>query len=173
MELSCFECLLAFCKWLKLSFHDLCFASGFSRDTFPGVAKRKRAAWNGCPIRFGLGIFGDKWTLLIIRDLMFRQKRYYGEFTDPIEGIATNILSDRLSRLQENQIIGKRRDPENGSRFVYFLTQKGKDLLPLMLAIVEWSEKYDPATEAPESFMRALRTDPEGLKKQILASLDD
>ncbi len=152
---------------------DLYFASGFSHAIFWRVTKRKRAQWNGCPIRFGLGVFGDKWTLLIVRDLLFKQKKYYGEFTDPIEGIATNILSDRLNRLQENEIIGKKRDPQNGSRFIYHLTQKGKDLLPMMLAIVEWSQKYDPATEAPDSFMESLRNDPDGLQKQILDSLEE
>ena len=61
------------------------------------TAKRKQE-WDGCPIRFGLGIFGDKWTLLIIRDLMFKERRYYGEFLAAGEGISTNILADRLAR---------------------------------------------------------------------------
>lgn len=133
---------------------------------------KKKAVWGGCPIRFGMGIFGDKWTLLIVRDLMFKGKRHYGEFTEPTEGIATNILSDRLGQLQAHGVIIKERDPSHGARFVYRLTQKGKDLLPVMLAIVEWSAKYDPNSEAPIEFLKKLRSDPERLKVEILQSLE-
>lgn len=119
-----------------------------------------------------MGIFGDKWTLLIVRDLMFKGKKRYGEFTDPDEGISTNILADRLAKLVENGIAEKERDPENGARFVYRLTEKGKDLLPVMLAIIDWAVKYDSNTEAPQEFVEQLRKDPAGLRRRILAGLD-
>ena len=151
---------------------NLHFASGIYSCYIPRVATKKKAVWEGCPIRFGMGVFGDKWTLLIIRDLMFKGKRFYGEFTEPVEGIATNILSDRLNRLQEHEIILKERDQHHGARFVYRLTDKGKDLLPVMLSIVEWSEKHDPNTEAPPEFMQKLRNDPDELRTEILRALD-
>lgn len=127
--------------------------------------------WEGCPIRFGMGIFGDKWTLLIIRDLMFKGKSHYGEFTEPIEGISTNILADRLKKLVENEIVDKQRDPENQTKFVYRLTKKGKDLLPVMLAIVDWAEKHDPNTDVPRDFVRKLRSDQDVLEREILRAL--
>ena len=133
--------------------------------------KSKSTVWEGCPIRFGMGIFGDKWTLLIVRDLMFKGKKYYGEFTDPEEGISTNILADRLGKLVAHRIIHKERDPENQSKYIYRLTSKGRELLPVMLAIIDWAEKHDPNTEVPKNFIEQLREDPESLKKEILAEL--
>ena len=135
------------------------------------MVKKKQEAWDDCPIRFGMGIFGDKWTLLIVRDLMFKGKKYYGEFTDPEENISTNILADRLARLQENGIVTKRRDPNNQSKYIYGLTKKGVDLLPMMLAMIDWSEKYDKNTGVPRQFIRDLRTDPEKLRREIVDSL--
>lgn len=129
--------------------------------------KSKSTVWEGCPIRFGMGIFGDKWTLLIVRDMMFKGKRYYGEFTDPEEGISTNILADRLGKLVSNGVAEKERDPDNQSKFIYRLTVKGKELLPM----VDWAEKHDPNTEVPKEFIQKLRKDPDSLKKDILIQL--
>lgn len=114
-----------------------------------------------------MGIFGDKWTLLIVRDLMFKGKRYYGEFTDPEENIASNILADRLTMLVDEGIVTKQRDPDNKSRFIYELSAKGMDLLPMMLAMVEWSAKYDPHTEVPKDFLRKLKRDRNALMREI------
>jgi len=131
------------------------------------MPKRNKQRWEGCPIRFGMGIFGDKWTLLIVRDLMFKGKRYYGEFTDPEENIASNILADRLTMLVDEGIVTKQRDPDNKSRFIYELSAKGMDLLPMMLAMVEWSAKYDPHTEVPKDFLRKLKRDRNALMREI------
>ena len=131
------------------------------------MPKRQKDRWQGCPIRFGMGIFGDKWTLLIVRDLMFKGKRYYGEFTDPEENISSNILADRLAALVEEGIVTKQADPDNRSRFIYALSSKGMDLLPMMLAMVEWSAKYDPHTEVPKEFMRKLKRDRNALMREI------
>lgn len=135
------------------------------------MAKKKETQWNGCPIRFGMGIFGDKWTLLIIRDLMFKGKRFYGEFTDPEENISTNILADRLAKLLKDGLVTKQRDSDNKSRFVYALTRKGMDLVPMMLAMIDWSARYDPHTEAPKAFLKQLREDPDGLANEIKQGL--
>jgi DNA-binding HxlR family transcriptional regulator len=136
------------------------------------MRKKSDEMWEGCPIRFGMGIFGDKWTLLIIRDLMFKGKKHFGEFSDPEENISTNILTDRLTKLQDNGIVTKQRDPSNNSKYVYRLTKKGVELLPVMLSIIDWSEKYDQNTEVPREFVRKLRSHPERLKREIVVGLN-
>lgn len=95
-----------------------------------------------CPLNFGLEIFGDKWTLLIIRDLMFFGKRYYSEFLESAEGISTNILADRLTMLEKQKIILKKKSKEHKQKLIYSLTQKGIDLLPTIISIGVWAEQY-------------------------------
>jgi DNA-binding HxlR family transcriptional regulator len=103
-----------------------------------------------CPLNYGLEIFGDKWTLLIIRDLMFFKKRYYNEFLTSAEGIATNVLADRLAMLEKEQLIKKGKDSTHKQKIVYRLTEKGIDLLPVLIHIGLWSEKYATIQLNPE-----------------------
>jgi len=123
-----------------------------------------------CPVHFGLEIFGDAWTLLIVRDLMFKGRTGYRDFLKGGEGIATNILADRLLRLEENGIVEKEPSPR-GAVGRYRLTPKGVDLLPVLLEIIRWSAKYDPRTAAEPAFVRRLKKDPEGLQSEIRARL--
>jgi len=117
---------------------------------------RKQKRRSDCPINFALEIFGDKWSLLVIRDLMFLGKTTYGEFLKGPEGIATNILADRLERLEASGIISKAADPDNGTKFVYSLAERGLDLIPVMLEIVTWSGKHDPKTAAPKILLKQI-----------------
>lgn len=94
-----------------------------------------------CPISCSLDIFGDKWSLLILRDMMFFQKSTYGEFLKSAEGIATNILASRLQSLEENKLIVKSDHPESKAKVLYKLTPKAIDLLPLIVEIYLWAEK--------------------------------
>jgi len=135
------------------------------------MVDKKSKAWSGCPVRFGMSQFGDKWSFLIIRDLMFKGRKYYHEFIEAGEGISTNVLATRLVDLESNGIISKSRDPEKGSRFIYRLTQKGKELMPMMLAMMDWAEKYDAETEVPEDFIKKLRDDPVKLQQETLENL--
>ena len=135
------------------------------------MATKMTTAWDGCPVRYGLGNFGDKWSLLIIRDLMFEGRCRYNEFLEAGEGIATNILADRLHKLERNGIIAKEKDPTSRSRHFYSLTAKGLDLLPLMLAMIDWAERWDDNTEVPAAFIRKLRKDSKQLRQEILARL--
>ncbi|MBZ4188716.1 winged helix-turn-helix transcriptional regulator [Niabella beijingensis] len=96
-----------------------------------------------CPISCSLDIFGDKWSLLIIRDVMLRGKSSYSEFLQSEEKIATNILTSRLSLLEEAQIVSKTVSPANRSKFIYRLTQKGIDLLPIIVELMDWGARYD------------------------------
>ena len=133
-----------------------------------------------CPITFAVDIFGDKWSLIILRDIVFKKKKYYGEFLNSAEKISTNILANRLMKLEAEGLITKTRDPQNLSKFIYRLTQKGKDLLPLMLEIIEWSTKYDPQPDipsniiagAPPNLLRRSREDREALIAEILGKLE-
>ncbi len=135
------------------------------------MVDKKTKEWSGCPIRFGMSHFGDKWSFLIIRDLMFKGRKYYYEFIEAGEGIATNVLANRLADLESNGIINKSRDPAKGSRFIYTLTQKGIELMPMMLAMMDWAEKYDAETEVPKDFIKKLRYDPGKLQQEILENL--
>lgn len=112
-----------------------------------------------CPFRFGLGAFGDRWTLLIIRDMMLFGFTRFQQFQDAGEGISTNILTDRLARLVEQGLVSRKKDPNSGRQVIYSLTEKGKDLSKVMLAILEWSAKHDPETLAPPEFADKLRTE--------------
>lgn len=131
------------------------------------MVRKKTERRSDCPISFALDLFGDKWTLLIIRDLLFKRKKYFGDFLESDEKIATNILTDRLIKLEEQGIISKRIDPENNARFIYSLTDKGIDLLPILIEIILWSAKYDEKTGAPESFLKRIRKDKKGFIKEI------
>ncbi|MET3980064.1 DNA-binding HxlR family transcriptional regulator [Mucilaginibacter sp. UYP25] len=95
-----------------------------------------------CPISGSLDIFGDKWSLLIIRDMMFFQKSTYGEFLKSAEGIATNILASRLQSLEEAKLIEKLDHPNSKAKFLYNLTQKAVALLPVIVEIHLWADKY-------------------------------
>lgn len=95
-----------------------------------------------CPLNFGLEIFGDRWSLLIIRDLMFFGKKSYNEFLSSAECISTNILAERLAMLEKEKIIKKHKDKAHKQKWIYTLTEKGIDLAPILINIGLWSEKY-------------------------------
>ena len=135
------------------------------------MVDKRTKDWSGCPVRFGMSQFGDKWSFLIIRDLMFKGRKYYHEFMEAGEGISTNILASRLVDLERNEIIHKRTDLVKKSKFVYSLTEKGIELMPMMLAMIDWAEKYDADTEVPEGFIKNLRNDPEALKRDLIKDL--
>lgn len=132
---------------------------------------KKNQRRSDCPISFALDTFGDKWTFLIVRDMMFKGKHYYGEFLQSEEGIATNILADRLLLLEQSGIVVKSVDPTNGSKHIYKLSQKGIDLLPVLVEVVMWSAKYDKNTAADVKFVNRVKRDKDGLLKQISSDL--
>ena len=122
---------------------------------------------SSCPVTFALDRLGDKWSLLIVRDLMFRGRNTYGDFLNSGEGIATNVLADRLKRLEAEGIIEKSRDPDNRRRFLYTLTDKGYDLTPVLLEMMRWSAKHDAQTGTPKAFIKRLENDMGGLIKDV------
>ena len=131
--------------------------------------KQKRRSY--CPINFALEIFGDKWSLLVIRDLMFMGKKSYGEFLQGEEAISTNILADRLEKLETTGVIAKTPDPENGTKVLYSLTDRGIDLLPIMTEIIVWSGKHDAKTAAPKTFLDQLAHNKNAFMKKVKKQL--
>ena len=106
-----------------------------------------------CPVNYTLEHFGDKWSFLIIRDLMFKGKRHYNEFLEAGEKVSTSVLGDRLKKLEEIGIISKGEDTVKKSRIRYSLTQKGIDLLPILLEMIIWGGLNDDLTESPKEFI--------------------
>ncbi len=122
----------------------------------------------GCPIAFGLDTFGDRWSLLIIREIMLRGKRTYSEFLEADEGIATNILVARLKHLEAEGIVGKSRDPDNRRAFIYKLTQKGRDLAPILIEIIIWSGLHDDRSFALRNALEKIKDDREGFEAALI-----
>ena len=121
---------------------------------------------SGCPISISLEIFGDRWSLLVVRDLMFKGLRTFKEFAAAGEGIATNVLAERLERLEGAGIIARATDPADARRVLYHLTGKGRALAPVLIEMVIWAARYED-TDAPPRTVRAMRED----RAAFLASL--
>lgn len=125
---------------------------------------------SGCPINLGLEVFGDKWSLLIIRDMMFAGKRHYREFLASAEGISSNILADRLAMLVGAGIISKAEDPSHRLKAIYSLTHKGIDLLPVIAQISRWSRSYMPVDpELARTGEARDRAGPDAVAQQMAA----
>ncbi len=122
---------------------------------------------SSCPINFALELLGDKWTLLIIRDLIFKGKSSFLEFRKSDEKIATNILTDRLRKLERHGFIKKSVSPQNKSKFEYSLQPIGQDLLPVLLELFAWGAKHNPDLDFPEGFLEHF----ENNKEQMLLLL--
>jgi DNA-binding HxlR family transcriptional regulator len=100
---------------------------------------------SGCPVNICLEVFGDRWSLLIVRDLMVRGYHTFKEFQASGEGIASNILADRLRKLEAAEIIHAESEASDGRRVNYRLTQKGVDLAPVLLDLLIWGARHEPA----------------------------
>src|ERR1700761_5793033 len=95
-----------------------------------------------CPINLITELIGDKWSLLILRDIMFENKRHFRQLLSSEEKIASNVLTDRLNMLEREGLLAKRPDPEHKQKVIYSLTQKSIDLMPLLVEAIRWSVKY-------------------------------
>jgi DNA-binding HxlR family transcriptional regulator len=113
-----------------------------------------------CPISYSLDYLGDKWVLLILRDLIFTKKTSYGDFLTSEEKIATNILADRLKLLEANGFISSSVSPEKKNKFNYSLTEKGIDLIPVIVELMIWGSKYNPS--GAKDVIKKLKEDKEG-----------
>lgn len=126
----------------------------------PGKVKLLRRS--GCPVSLSLEILGDRWSLLVIRDLMVRGFRTFKEFEESDEGIATNILADRLRRLETNGIITAETEKTDRRRRSYRLTEKGIDLAPVLMDLLIWGARHEESL-APPALMAQLEKNREGV----------
>ena len=126
-----------------------------------------------CPISCALDLVGDKWSLLVLRDILFFGKRYYHEFAVSDEGISTNILADRLLKLETNDLLTKQRDSANKKKFIYAPTEKSLDLLPAILEIILWADKHAPNSDAPKSTITKIKKNRAAFIKSIRSQFKD
>lgn len=135
------------------------------------MKKKKIEFRTNCPISTALDIFGDKWSLLIIRDLLFKEKNTYGHFLDSEEKIATNILADRLAMLEYADIISKHKHPDSKAKVLYKITPKGLDLLPVLVEIIAWSEKHHVVHPYAVEFAKQIKKDKQGLITKLMKDI--
>ncbi|WP_333660585.1 helix-turn-helix domain-containing protein [Chishuiella changwenlii] len=126
---------------------------------------------SNCLISCSLDIVGDKWSLLIIRDLIFSDRCTYGDFLKSDEKIATNILASRLKMLEENGIIIKSEHPESKAKVLYSLSEKGINLLPIIIEVNLWAEKYFDVAEDYKPLLKEIKKDKEAFIKDYTKTL--
>jgi DNA-binding HxlR family transcriptional regulator len=119
---------------------------------------------SGCPLNASVEMLGDRWSLLIVRDMMLLGFRTYNEFLASHEGIATNILADRLRKLQSHGIITAARDPADNRKQIYLLTKKGIDLAPVLAEMVLWAAAHEETGN--QALVRLMRND----KAKVIAA---
>jgi DNA-binding HxlR family transcriptional regulator len=124
-----------------------------------------------CPINLALEVFGDRWSLLIVRDMMFAGKRHFREFLQSEEGISSNILAERLGKLVECGVLSKTDDPTHKQKAIYSLTPMGIDLLPVVVQIGIWGRKHRPVTRESGAPSAALEKGGPALQKKMQAEL--
>jgi DNA-binding HxlR family transcriptional regulator len=133
--------------------------------------KKKISYRSTCPISTALDILGDKWSLLVVRDLMFKGMNTYGEFLNGGENISTNILADRLGLLERAGVISRHVHPESKAKVLYKLTPKGIDLAPVMVEMIAWSEKHHRVHQQAVEFAREIEKDKAGVIDQVIQNL--
>jgi DNA-binding HxlR family transcriptional regulator len=132
----------------------------------PGTRAAKNPDWrSSCPLNASVEILGDRWSLLIVRDMMLRGFHSYKEFLDSYEGIATNILADRLRKLETYGILETRKDSADGRKIIYLLTQKGMDLAPVLTEMVLWAAAHEDTEN--QALVRQIQAD----KPKFLAAI--
>jgi DNA-binding HxlR family transcriptional regulator len=120
---------------------------------------------SGCPLNASVEMLGDRWSLLILRDMMLRGFRSYKEFLESYEGIATNILADRLRKLEAYGIIAAEQDPSDGRKLIYVLTARGIDLAPVLTEMVLWAAAHEKTEN--QALVRLMKKD----KAQFLTGI--
>jgi DNA-binding HxlR family transcriptional regulator len=129
--------------------------------------KHTRHRRSDCPINVALETFGDPWSLLIIRDIVYFGKKTYGEFLESEEGMATNILASRLALLEHKGIVERRAFEGDKRKEEYVLTEKGLDLIPILVELANWSAEHDPQTAAPAAWIALMKAEREQMIGRI------
>ena len=130
--------------------------------------KMRREGRSSCLFGRTLDLIGDRWSLLLIRDMLFDDKHTYGEFQASAEGIATNILAARLVALEEAEIITKEPLRKGRGRYYYSVTHKGVDLVPVMIEMFLWASRYFEVSEKDKEHLAAINADKEGVINKLI-----
>ena len=149
--------LLVFCKWIPDA----------SR-----MAPKSTERRSPCPAAFTLDLVGDRWTMLIVRDLLLRGKQRYRDFLEGGENIATNVLADRLAKLEAAGIVDVTPDPDDRRAKRYRPTQKGRELTPLLVELMIFGGRHDPKSPFSKTWLKRAESDREETVRRILADLD-
>jgi DNA-binding HxlR family transcriptional regulator len=122
-----------------------------------------------CPINHTLETIGDPWSLLILRDIVFFGKHTFKEFFESSERITTSVLTDKLVSLEKNGILTKRTNPEDQRRLIYVLTEKGLDLIPTLLSMMQWGTSYDPESTGhrKKELVDRIKKEQSNLSKEV------
>jgi len=120
-----------------------------------------------CPINAVVEILGDQWSMLILRDMLLQGRARYSDFHASDEGVATNILSTRLNHLAQYGLIEKNRDPTDGRASIYVATDRGIDMIPMLMAAIAWSDDHAPNTISYTDLMSSYRADPQATLDQL------
>ena len=129
---------------------------------------RSHQSRSHCPISSMLDLIGDKWSLLIVRDILMYGKHEYKEFLNSPEAIATNILADRLKKLVKKGVIGEIPHPDNKSRKLYYALKPAKDLLPVLGEMVLWADQYLPIADRLRPLAASIKENPGVMRREIL-----
>src|SRR5258708_5627819 len=124
-----------------------------------------------CAINFSLEMFGDPWSLVIVRDIVYFGKKTYGEFLASDERIGTSVLARRLVSLEKKGILTKKPNKADKRKEVYSLTERGLDLIPILLDLADWGAHHDPQTGASQEWIAAIRTNRETMIEDIRRSV--
>ncbi len=127
------------------------------------MARNRRRS--DCPVHTALNVLGDRWTLVIVRDLLFTRRTTFTELLNSGERIATNTLADRLAKLEHLGIVEQ--EPDDAC---YWLTEKGLDLAPILVELVAWSVRYEDDVDVPSKMLRSYQNDPAGYVNEIKAA---
>lgn len=128
--------------------------------------KKRRKRRSTCPINAALEVVGDRWSLLIIRDLVFGGARTYKDFQSSTERIATNVLASRLAKLQQCGIVTSRRDPRDGRSLIYRLTAKGVELVPVLMELSRWGTRFEEG-KPPQGILQTWEANPQAFLAEI------
>lgn len=131
------------------------------------MARRIQSKRSTCPISFALEVFGDRWTLLVLRDLLLNSRSRYRELMACDEGIASNVLADRLKRLEQRGLIRKERDPKDARQYVYKPTQLAVGVVPMLIEMIVWGARNGRNTSVDPKFIRRFETDRERLVADV------
>lgn len=125
------------------------------------MTMKRRDVKSHCPINFTLEVFGDPWSLLVVRGIAASGKKTFGEFLDSEERIGTSVLSERLVHLEKNGIITKQLDPDDKRKVVYTLTEAGLNAIPILYEVAVWGSRTSPHPEAAEEWFKAMKLEKE------------